>query len=419
MKKRTEGAWIIHHAKKLQEVSNIPDFDDVDEAGKCGLLLSCFSATNEESVLDKNKVNAVSDTLNISKRFELPVLLNTLKENQLIDVSKNGEVRVLGLTTSNVLTHTADIFNEKSNNYQKASLELTNYSSDKPIKETVLKEYIADTYKLDSKTNEKLFNQSEEIGIVDYEILDEEKNYFNGNLFKREAIVKTQKVLDSLIGSEEKLVKEVDDLITNDGCVLIETAEKILGAKLLARLQSIAMYDFNEVSNNSHSKVFLTKPSSFAKYGNPFEEDALDMAKAFITSLVYGLKISSFGRGRIQGSSMLVNTLRKLIRGERVGPCTAIGEDYQVLELNRVIKLEHYHGTMYYMRLLKYDIAKLALSVIENGDLAEDSTLGSVVVGSSNVSCYIGPEKNRQKIRKRREASSGKEIGELIRTIRN
>lgn len=417
MESRTEGAWIIHHAKKLQEFNGTNDFEDIELAGKCGLLLSSLAASQEESTLSKEKVNAISSALNINKKLELPSIKETLKDNQLIDESSCGEISVLGITTSNVLAHTSIIFNESSkDNFQKASLELTNYSSDKPIKSAKLKEYIGDIYHLDDKTNNKLFNQAEEIRLIDYETIDSQKTYFNGNLFKREAIKKTSKVLNSLCPDDARKVKELDGLILNKGCVTKETAIQILGCNLLSKLQCIAMYDFNEVSNSSHSIIFLTKPSSFAKFGNPFEDDALDMAKAFISSLIYGLTISSGTRGRIQDYSMLTNTLRKLLRGERVGPCTAIGEDYRVLELNRVIQLERSYGRRYYMKLLKYDIAKLALDVIEKGDLAEKSTIESM--SSSNISNYVGPESNRLKLR-RKKTNSSLNVSELIRTMRN
>lgn len=418
MENRTKGAWIIHHAKKLQGFTATSNFEDIDLAGKCGLFLSSLAASDETSTLNLEKVNAISDSLNLSKRLELPTIKDILQEAQLIDVSKGGDISVLGITTSNVLDHTSQIFNEHSDSYQQASLELTNYSSDKPRTETLLKEYISDTYQLDSKTNLKLFQQSEEIGIVDFEDLGGEKTYFNGNLFKRNSIEKVSKVLSSLNNSDAIRVNELNEMISKEGCVTYEIADKILGQNLLEKLQAIAMYDFNEVSNDRHSRVFLTKPSSFAKFGNPFEDDALDMAKAFISSLIYGLKVSSSSRGRIQDNTMLVNTLKKLLRGESVGPCTAIGKDYQVLELNRVIELTHSRGDMYYMKLLKYDIARLALDVMEKGDLTENTTFGSTIT-SSAVSNYTGPEENRTKVRRKKKNSPQINIAELLRTMRN
>ena len=115
---------------------------------------------------------------------------------------------------------------------------------------------------------------------------------------------------------------------------------------------------------------------------------------------------------------MLGNTVRKLLRGEKVGPCTAIGQDYQVLELNRVILLEHFRGTRYFMRLLKFDIGRLALDVLEKGDVAEQSTL-EVSLNSSQVSKYSGPEEIRWRLRRKKDISNKPDIGELLRTMRS
>lgn len=418
MEKRTEGAWIIHHTKKIQDVTSAIDFEDIELSGKCGLFLSSLAASDEESTLSEKKIKAIAKASNI-KKVELDTIKNTLKDAQLIDTSKNGDITVLGVTTSSVLAHTADLFNQTSaDNFQKASIELSDYTSNTPINESTLKEYIADNYKLSSTENEKLFSQTEEIGFIDYEIVDGKKLYFNGNLFKKDTIDKTNKVLNSLKPEDVRHVQELDERLNKEGCVTYDSALNILGEPLLNKLQSIAMYDFNEVSNATHSKIFLTKPSSFAKFGNPFEDDALDLAKAFISSLIYGMKISSYDRGQIRGYSMLYNTLKKLLRKERVGPCTAIGQDYQILELKRVIQLEHSHNGMYYMRLLKFDIGQLALDVLQQGDLAEYTTL-EVGLNSTNASIYNGPERNRAKTRHRKDTSHNQNIGELLRTMRN
>lgn len=418
MEKRTEGAWIIHHTKKIQDVTSAIDFEDIELSGKCGLFLSSLAASDEESTLSEKKIKAIAKASNI-KKVEFDTIKNTLKDAQLIDTSKNGDITVLGVTTSSVLAHTADLFNQTSaDNFQKASIELSDYTSNTPINESTLKEYIADNYKLSSTENEKLFSQTEEIGFIDYEIVDGKKLYFNGNLFKKDTIDKTNKVLNSLKPEDVRHVQELDERLNKEGCVTYDFALNILGEPLLNKLQSIAMYDFNEVSNATHSKIFLTKPSSFAKFGNPFEDDALDLAKAFISSLIYGMKISSYDRGQIRGYSMLYNTLKKLLRKERVGPCTAIGQDYQILELKRVIQLEHSHNGMYYMRLLKFDIGQLALDVLQQGDLAEYTTL-EVGLNSTNASIYNGPERNRAKTRHRKDTSHNQNIGELLRTMRN
>ncbi|OXA95027.1 hypothetical protein B0A75_19480 [Flavobacterium oncorhynchi] len=418
MEKRTEGAWIINHTKKIQDVTSANDFGDLEIAGKCGLFLSNLAASDSNSTLTKAKVEAIARSANI-KKVEIETIKSTLKDFHLIDVSSSGDISVIGVTTAGVLGHTANIFDNSSpDNFQRASLELANYSSDKPVNEKLLKEFISDSFLLDTTANQDLFNQSEEIGLIDYEIVDSQKTYFNGNLFKRNDIEKTTKILSSLTPDESRKVNELDAILTKEGCVTQDLAISILGNVLMSKLQAIAMYDFNEVSNDRHSKVFLTKPSSFSKFGNPFEDDALDMAKSFIASLIYGMKISTSGRGRIEGHDMLKHTLRKLLRGEKVGPCTAIGQDYKILELSRVIELQHSRGNLYYMKLLKFDIGQLALNVLVNGDLAEESTLDMIPLSSASASIYTGPEKNRMKIRTKKDTSKNINVGDLLRTMR-
>jgi hypothetical protein len=417
MEKRTEGAWLINHTKKLLEVRDTQDFEDIELAGKCGIFLSNLAASNEQSNLNADKVNAIAKISNISK-IEIDTIKNKLEEARLIENGKNGSISVLGITTSTVLTHTSDIFsNNNPSNSQKAAIELSENISDLPKGDKILIEYISDKFKLSKIETSDLFSQAEEIGFVDYEKLDDNsKFYFNGNLFRREGVEKTNAVLSTLKLEEIKKVTELDGLLTAKGCVTFENANLVLGEILLSKLQSIGMYDFNEVSNPKEVKTFVTKPSAFSKYGNPFEEDALDLAKAFVSSLYYGINFSTSGRGKI---TMLERLIKKLVNGSEVGPATAIGEDYKLLELKRVIQLRREpNSTMYYMRLLKKDIGLLAMQVLEFGDTTEETVLGSNMY-SGNVTNYIGPEQKRSFNRKKQNQQSKKSVAEIIRTFRS
>lgn len=418
MEKRTKGAWVINHTNKLIEIKDTYEFEDIELAGKCGVFLSNLAASDEQSNLSLDKVNAIAKVSNI-KKTEIETIKSKLKEARLIDTANNGSISVLGVTTSAVLGHTSDIFDNNSpSNFQKAAIELSDNISDLPKDEKTLNEYISDTYTLTNAETKDLFLQAEEIGFVDYEVLDDKsKLYFNGNLFRREGAQKTNAVLSSLKSEETKKIIKLDQLLTSNGCLTMEKGKEVLGEQLLSKLQSIGMYDFNEVSNSSEAKTFITKPSAFSKYGNPFEEDALDLAKAFVSSLYYGINFSSQGRGKI---SMLEILLRKLVNGYEVGPATAIGEDYKLLELKRVIQLRRdtTYPNRYHMRLLKKDIGLLAMQVLELGDTTEQTVLGSGIYTGS-VTNYIGPENKRQINRKKQSTQSKKSVGELLRTFRN
>lgn len=417
MQERTTGAWLINHTKKLQEVTNAHEFEDIEVAGKCGIFLSNLAASNGQSVLDGEKVNAIAKSSGI-KKTEIGTIKKKLEESKLIEQGANDSIAVLGITSATVLSHTASIFNESEpNNYQKASLELSDNVSDFPMNDSRLKELISDTYQLSNTETLDLFKQSEEIGFIDYEELDDKSRvYFNGNLFKRENVEKTTKVLSSLRSDENNKVFELDSLLSSQGCITLEDAKRILGEQLLSKLRAIGMYEFNEVSNPIETKTFITKPSAFSKYGNPFEDDALDLAKAFVASLYYGMKFSRVSRGQI---SMLKLLLRKLIAGYEVGPATAIGQDYKILELKRVIELRREIGSsMYYMKLLKQDVGELALQVLEVGDTT-DKTIKEVTVYTGNITNYKGPEEMRRVGRKKQTQQSKNSVAQMLRTLRS
>ena len=70
MDQKTKGAWLVHHADKLQSVSSSSDFEQIDAAGKCGRLLSGLAAS-EEVTLGMDKIKALAKGLNISTKLEL------------------------------------------------------------------------------------------------------------------------------------------------------------------------------------------------------------------------------------------------------------------------------------------------------------------------------------------------------------
>jgi hypothetical protein len=166
-----------------------------------------------------------------------------------------------------------------------------------------------------------LLVQSEEIGFVDSEEIGPGKKlYFNGNVFRRGSANKINAVLASLTEEDQRKTREMEDLLRKTGCVTVVQAEILLGEELFKKLNSIGMYDVSQVSNEAESVMYVTRPAAFGKFGDPFTDDALDLAKALVACLTYGMTRSAQSRGRIM---MLHALLGKLIRGGSVGPATA------------------------------------------------------------------------------------------------
>jgi hypothetical protein len=359
MEKKVKGSWLIHHTNKLQVVTNQRGYENTFMAGKAGILLSAISSNNQITISNE-RLRALSQAASINLPFELPKLIEVLKYRNLIE-TVGDEIAVLGVTTTSALQHTVEIFEDLSPlSIENAAIELAEKTSEKPLNDKEACEEIGDLYCLSGKEVTQLMYDVEEIGFVDVEkIGKDEKLYFNGNLFRRDAAKKIKKVLDSLSPSDQCCLIEVNGLLKQKACIPVDEAIKIFGEKLFQRVAAIGLFDVNIVSNSTEEIGFLTLPSAFSKFSSSMIEDAFDLAKAFVSSITYGMTKSRYERGQIQ---MVDALLAALIRGESVGPVPAIAEDYKILEFKGVVQV--YHGSKKgrvgpMLRLLKKEVVNL------------------------------------------------------------
>jgi hypothetical protein len=412
MDKKTTGAWIIHHTQKLGSVSlPIADYEQINLAGKCGIVLNALSGSNE-NFLTKDRINTLAKANGIQVRLELPTILEELQRQRLIDRGETG-INVLGLTTAQTLEHTSTIFEELSpEDCEKVAIDVAEKSSEFPVIKEEAAEYISDTYHIFRKDTEEILKQCEQIGFFDIENVSGNHFYFNGNLFRRGDIAKTNAILSSLSPDDERHVIELSNCLKASGCIAKSEAIVLLGDQLYSKMSSIGFIDENSIGNESGTFSFITRPAAFTKFTNSVVDDAFDLAKAFVTSLTYGIISSPHGRGRIK---MVEALMQKLIDGSWVGPATAIGQDYKVLEMKGVIKVKSAGGGLFCMRLLKKEVGKLALLVITEGEV-----IGAPLLELPSVSAtkYLGPETNRTVIRKRQTEPLKQGVAQLLSELR-
>ena len=216
----------------------------------------------------------------------------------------------------------------------------------------------------------------------------------------------------SLGASETERFKELNDILSKQGCITLNQAHTVMTEPLFSKLQSIGLYDVNKIGNESGSHYFVTRPSAFSKFTSTIADDAFDLAKAFVSALTYGMTTSPYGRGRIQMISRLMD---KLISGASIGPATAIGHDYQALEMRGVVEVAPSSGSMYTMRLLKPEVGRLALAVIQEGE-ATSEALNQLPAAAVNQ--YAEPEFNRVVVRKNITEPLKRGVGNLLTELR-
>ncbi len=415
MDKKTKGSWLIHHTNKLQGVTNQTGYEKTYLAGKAGILLSAISSNNQVTVND-DRLAVLAKAANINTTFELPKLITVLQQQQLIDTS-NGGISVLGVTTAMTLQHTSDIFDALApGSTEIATIELAELASLEPVLAGDVAAELADSYQLDKAEIGQLMSDAEQIGFVDTEMLSpSETLLFNGNLFRRETTRKIKAVLDSLTSAEQSRLNELTETLKKRACVDTDFAKKLLGLPLFNKVTAIGLFDISVVSNSTEDVGFLTLPSAFSKYSNSMVDDAFDLAKAFVSSVTYGMTKSSHARGQIQ---MVDALLSALVRGEYVGPVDAIAQDYKVLELKGVVEVKSGSkkgriGPM--LRLLKIEVGELALLAIRKGDVSEHSLIS---LPTAAVTTFSGPEHNREKVRRAQTKLSPKATNDMLSILR-
>ena len=383
--------------------------------------MSAISANDETRIADQ-KLKTLAQAASINIAFELPKLLETLKGRQLIEVSKNGTVAVIGVTTTSALQHTSDMFDSlEPRPEENAAIDLAEKASLTPVKATDVSQELSDTFNLSSVQTGHLLFDAEQIGFVDVEkIGSNERLLFNGNLFRRDTAQKVMAVMTSLSSEEERKIIEVNELLRQKACLTVETVQNILGQTLFNKVSAIGLFDISVVSNSSEEVGFVTLPSAFSKFSSSMVEDAFDFTKAFVSSLTYGMTRSGYERGQIQMADALLSAL---IRGEPVGPVRAIGEDYKILELKGVVQVTIGSKTGWtgrtrtgpMMRLLKREVGELALEAIRSGDVSEHSL---TALPSAAVTRFEAPEPNRERIRRKQVKASPGATNDMLSVLR-
>lgn len=411
MDNKTQGAWIIHHTRKLQSVTS-QDFDQLAFAGKCGLMLSGIAASFQ-TTMPKSRVEALAKANGISRRSELPAVLAELERQKLIQQGVDA-VEVLGLSTHSVLNHTSVIFQEGSPApEEQAAIDISETVSASPVSENELVKFAGDTFKLKALDAKDLLAKGEGIGFFDAEINSGgERLVFNGNLFRTDNIHQINAVMSTLSVSDIEKFRELNDLLAKQGCISLIQAHTVITKPLFDKLQSIGLYDVSKIGNEYGSHYFVTRAAAFSKFTSTIADDAFDLAKAFVSALTYGMTSSPSGRGRI---TMITALMRKLIAGDWLNPNTAAGHDYQALEMRGVVEVKPCSGSMCTMRLLKPEVGRLALAVIQDG---EATTEVITQLPSGAISHYAEPELNRSITRKNISAPLKTGVGNLLTELR-
>lgn len=388
MDKLTQGTWIVNTVKHLTEIkqntSELSYFEATEQAGKAGTFLSKLVAKNQE-VIDIKKAKVFARESSISPA-ELNVYLGYLKSQEKVDfnVDKLGnprEIEIYCFSNREALETVSSIYEDlESSEEEQANLIGLNETFNLPCYPEELVESLTINGVKESIANEIITIQ-ENFGLVKSSIDGKQKVLFNEYSFNGDP-QKVVKALSGLEDNEKQLVLEVIDLVSSSQGFLSENIPHHIPKNTLHMMEGVGLLDGVDVQSNFGNAVFYTTPHIKGKGVGTFllSDDVFHQAKILLSCLRFGQTKSTYGRGKISSGDKMMNIINKLLRGEWVGPATAIGEDYHILEIAGVIQTRVGASYGYEMQLRQLEVGELAKQMlIYNSIVAEDFNIAELL----------------------------------------
>jgi hypothetical protein len=407
--KITKGTWIVNSYKHLlgirQDAPELSHFEATDTAGKAGALLARL-VTDESEVVSANKVKAFYRQSGI-RRGELPVCLQHLKNLGKVDYRKNPleeipEVEVYCFSTQDALATTNDIYNAlETTEYEEGSITSLEKTFALPHSDLELLEELTAEGLTEGAARTTLTLQ-ETLGLVKVAKTPklDRPIYYNEHAFT-EGPEKIVVAMKSLSSSDKQSVEEIQSLVNENPGYPLEYIERQFPNHLLRMMEGVGLLDAKLVRSEHAEAVFLTahQLKGIAIDVRPLSADVFHKAKLLLSSLRFGQFKSRSWRGRIDSPSMMLNITNKLLRGEWVGPCTAIGQDYTLLEIDGVIETRKFNSHMYEMKLRQREVGLMVKQMLLNKQvlLEADAEFGNLLTQEPLLS-YEAPEFRRRKI---------------------
>jgi hypothetical protein len=163
-------------------------------------------------------------------------------------------------------------------------------------------------------------------------------------------------------------------------------------SKLLAGARKVGLIDGARVHTKAGERVFAFPPDLDRRFGLE-RSDAAHERKLFVAHILNGHFYGTRSRGRIDDPIVLVNAM---INRGTVGPATAIGHEYPLLESAGIVRARDNGRGLYFLDLVKTDVAQDSLQLLRaaleggGGEASANSLSGLWLPGS-----FSGPERDR------------------------
>lgn len=400
-----KGSWIINTIKHTTGVRTdtveLNDLEVTERAGKSGILLGKLLVDKQEIITGK-KLSVFARTANISPdavKTYAEILKNFGQVDFKLDKFGNvSELEIYCLTTVDAIKTVSDIFEYyEPDEIERGNLESLKTTFEFPASREELTQALTSRKGISEENVNEILALESAFSLIKKERIENSDIYYNEYAFAGDGS-KIAKAIASLPESQRNDVNFVMEQVKQSQGFLADNLTDKINPNIISMMEGVGLLDGIMVNSDFGKAVFYTTPQLIGPGIGSWKisTDVFNHAKLLLSSLRYGEYKSVSSRGAIYTSSKMMNIVNKLLRGEWVGPCTAIGEDYKLLELDGVISVQPYNG-MYKMKLRQFEVGKLVKQMLEYNMVVNDS-VNEIDVFNNLPTGYIAPEERRKVI---------------------
>lgn len=367
-----EGRRIISITKSLeafqrgdQQISQY--FSATTLAGQAGLFLSSL---RKHKKMRSGKFRTLAASAHINGVILDKIIIPWMRKRGFIDgdtVTPNGIVTCNVLDYKAVLEATSELFHENNPTSEeglvlgiveegtrapqsKSDIFNANVSANDETLERALG--LAKTY--------KIVNILEGAGVREPIVYSP--------LIWGDNITKIGKALSHLDRTRKEMVLKLLEMVRKYQGLpyddAVEWAKKEGDEKLIEFSVSLKLIDRTIITTAlEERRVFLTTPHLYGEVGTIHGKDVCDKIRIFLDSIRHGQHYGQWYTGRINDPVALLD---KLVDKGEIGPCTAIGRDYQLVEKAGIINVREskLKSGQFIMRLVQEDTVETVRDII-------------------------------------------------------
>ncbi len=403
MDKITKGVWVIntvkHTSKVRTDTLELNNLAVTEKAGKCGMLLGKL-ITDKDEIITGEKLDVFARQSGISSDG-IDSCIKTLNKFGQVDYKEDAlgrisEVEIYCFSKDSALNTVSDIFEAyEPKSIERANLYTLEATFELPkTREEIISE-IAGIEGISENDIKNIITLQDTFSLIKKDIVYNQDIYFNEYAFSDNA-AKVKKAMSGLDSSIKNNITEIMNKITESQGYLSSNISDEYGSEIISMMEGVGLLDGIAVQSEFGDAIFYNTPQIIGIGNMSLASDVFHSAKLLLSSLRYGELKSISSRGAIHTKSKLINIINKLLRGEWVGPCTAIGQDYQLLEKIGVIQVKPING-MYQMKLRQIEVGQLVKQMLDHGRII-DEDINSYNIFSKMPASYMTPEERRQRI---------------------